>query len=172
MPHRRLGLVLAVLVFAFDQASKHAVIDAAGLGGGAPLALGPWLDFVLVWNPGISYSLFSAQSVAGWLALLGVTIAVAAGLMVWLWRWPHSRAGAAALGCLIGGALGNAFDRAVYGKVADFIHIHFGAFAPFGVFNFADMAIFAGVALLLYDGLFPASAPAPGGGGEAASKLP
>lgn len=172
MPPRRHGLILAVLVFAADQASKHALFNAAGLGGGAPLALGPWLDLVLVWNPGISYSLFSAQSMGGRLALLGFTLAVAAGLIVWLWRWPHSRAAAAALGCLIGGALGNAFDRAVYGKVADFIHIHFGAFAPFGVFNFADMAIFAGVVLLLYDGLFPAAAPAQGGRGSAASKLP
>ncbi len=171
MQPRRTGIALAALVFAADQASKAVMIYGVDLGSTGPLAFGPWLDLVMAWNPGISYSLFSAQSTAGWLALLGFSAAAVVLLCVWLWR-ARSLASAAALGCLIGGALGNACDRAIYGKVADFIHLHIGAFAPFGVFNFADMAIFAGVALLLYDAFFTVSAPAQGSGGGVASKLP
>jgi signal peptidase II len=153
MSPRLCGLAAAVLVFAADQATKLVMIHDAGAAGPAPIELGQWLDFVLVWNPGISYSLFSAQSTAGWLALLGFTAVALVLLCVWLWR-ARTLIGAVALGCLIGGAAGNGFDRAVYGKVVDFIHLHFGAFSPFGVNNIADIAIFAGVALLLYEAFF------------------
>jgi signal peptidase II len=57
---------------------------------------------------------------------------------------------AVALGLLIGGALGNAIDRAVYGAVADFVLLYWIPFFPY-VFNVADSAIVAGVGLLLYD---------------------
>ena len=51
---------------------------------------------------------------------------------------------------IVGGALGNAYDRLTYGFVADFYHFHVGSFSWY-VFNLADVAIVAGVALLLYE---------------------
>lgn len=152
MSLRSFGLGIAACVFFADQAVKHILIDGLDLGSRGPVAFGPWLDIVLAWNPGISYSLFSAQGTAGWLALLGLSLVAVALLLVWLWR-ARTLASAIGLGALAGGALGNACDRAIYGKVADFIHLHLGTFSPFGVFNLADIAIFAGVALLLYDSL-------------------
>jgi signal peptidase II len=59
---------------------------------------------------------------------------------------------AAALGLVIGGALANALDRAIHGAVADFFHLHWGNWSWY-VFNLADVAIVAGVALLLYESL-------------------
>jgi signal peptidase II len=51
---------------------------------------------------------------------------------------------------LIGGALGNALDRALHGAVADFVHLHWGTWSWY-IFNVADIAIVAGVVVLLYD---------------------
>ena len=59
---------------------------------------------------------------------------------------------AAAIGLVIGGALGNILDRLLYGAVADFFHLHWGSWSWY-VFNLADLAIVAGVALLLYESL-------------------
>ena len=166
MKLRLVGLCAGALVFAADQASKTVMMRFfAGADTGA-LDLNSWLAFTLAWNPGVSYSLFAAHSVAGRLALLGFTALAVIALGLWLWR-AQSLASAVALGALIGGALGNALDRARFGAVADFIHFHIGAFSPFGVFNIADMAIFAGVALLLYDTVFPAAQ-----GGGSATKTP
>ena len=148
------GLLAAFIVLALDQASKTWLIHIFRLGEGPPLAVLPFLDLVLAWNPGISYSLFSAQSEAGRFVLLALVVAATLFLLAWLWRAADKLTGLA-LGLVIGGAVGNGCDRFVYGAVADFLHVRFGSFSPWGVFNFADMAIVAGVLLLLYTSLFP-----------------
>ena len=153
MTPRLYGISAALAALAADQASKLAVIRGLRLGERDPLALAPWLDLVMAWNPGISYSLFSTHGPLGWLALLAFTGVAAAALAVWLWRC-KTRIGAVALGMILGAALGNGLDRAQYGRVADFIHLHLGGFSPFGVFNFADVCIFAGVGLLIYEAVF------------------
>ena len=104
------------------------------------------------WNPGISFSLFAQETAAGRWMLLAVTAAVTAVLGVWLWRARTPLTGLG-LGAIIGGALGNGYDRFAYGAVADFLDLHaFGR--HFFVFNVADAAINVGVALLILDGLF------------------
>lgn len=168
MSHRLSGLLVALLVLIADQATKFFMVMSVLSFSGGSVTLTPWLELVLTFNPGISYSLFSAESTAGWLALLGFAAAAVLALGVWLWRMQNF-VGAVALGAIIGGALGNGCDRAIHRKVVDFIHLHIGAFSPFGVFNIADMAIFAGVALLLYGEIF-SGAPAARDG--AASKSP
>ena len=166
-PHL-LGLAAAAVTLAADQASKLTMLRFTGEAGAPPFALGPFVDLTLTWNPGISYSLFPAHDAAGRLVLLGFTALAVAVLGVWLWR-ARSAALALGLGAIMGGALGNACDRIAYGKVADFIHLHIGGFSPFGVNNMADIAIFAGVALLLYDSFFGAASS--GHGGSASLRL-
>ncbi len=85
--------------------------------------------------------------------LLALALAAIVLLFVWLWR-SRSRLSALALGLIIGGALGNAYDRWAYGAVADFFRFHVGDLSWY-VFNLADVAIVAGVALLLLESLFP-----------------
>ena len=82
-------------------------------------------------------------------------------LGLWLWRARAPLIGLG-LGAIIGGALGNGYDRLAYGAVADFLDLHaFGR--HFFVFNLADAAINVGVALLIFDGLFGSGRPsAPG----------
>jgi signal peptidase II len=118
-----------------------------------PVTLTPFLNLVLSWNYGVSYSLFATHDGDARYAMLAVQGAIVVGLIVWL-RRVTNHLGALALGLVIGGALGNMTDRLARGAVADFFHLHttlpVGPLANY-VFNVADVAITAGVALLLYE---------------------
>ncbi len=148
---RALGLILAGLALAADQASKLYVTRgfAAGTLEGGPFL--PFIDLELRANKGISFSLFRQDGALGVALLTAFSLAAVAFLSVWLWR-ARSGLTAAGLGLIIGGALGNAADRVAYGAVVDFLDLHaFGR--HFFVFNVADAAISLGVALLILDGL-------------------
>ncbi|MBV9244784.1 MAG: signal peptidase II [Methylobacteriaceae bacterium] len=147
-----IGLAAAAGTLALDQAVKHWMLFGLGLEGREPLPLTPFLDLRIAWNTGISYSLFSSDGEIGRLALLAVALVAVLLLCIWLVRARKAITGFA-LGLLIGGASGNAYDRFTRGAVADFFHVHLGSFSPWGVFNLADVAIVAGVGLLLYDAL-------------------
>ena len=151
MTPRRLGLTLAAAIFVLDQALKAWILFVFRLPERPPVRVWPLFDLVMVWNRGISYGLFQQEGDLGRYALVVLSIAASIGLGVWLWRAP-SKLVAVALGLLIGGALGNAVDRALYGAVADFVLLYWIPWFPY-VFNLADSAIVAGVGLLLYDSL-------------------
>lgn len=146
---RSLGLLVAVLTLAIDQANKLWLIFGYDIAQRQPIHLTSFFDVVFAKNPGISYSLLSASSPAGRYGLLAVTLIATACLAFWLYR-SRTWITAFALGLIIGGALGNAYDRLVYGFVADFYHFHLGAFSWY-VFNLADVAIVVGVGLLLFE---------------------
>jgi signal peptidase II len=152
---RLVGLGAAALVLALDQASKFWAIDLLGGPEHPGIALTPFLALTLSWNRGIAYTMLRSDGELGRFALVAVALVAVLFLSLWLWR-ARGLAAAAGFGCLIGGALGNASDRLVHGAVADFLYFH----TPFSlgplsnyVFNLADAAIVAGVALLLYDSL-------------------
>ncbi len=152
-PLTRLGLVVAVLSAAVDQASKLWLLYVFDLPARAPVRLTPFLDLVMTWNKGISYGLFQQEGPFGQWVLLAIKVAAVALLMLWLAR-AGSRLTAVSLGLIIGGAVGNAIDRLVHDAVADFILFHITtATVHFNwyVFNLADAAIVAGVAGLLYE---------------------
>jgi signal peptidase II len=113
-----------------------------------PVTLTPFLELIMVWNQGVSYGLLKSN---GQSLLIAMSLMISVVLWVWLSR-SHRPLAAAALGLVIGGALGNALDRYLYGAVADFFHLHWGNLSWY-VFNVADMAIVAGVCLLLYESL-------------------
>ena len=148
----KIGIVIAILVLAIDQVHKWWMLNVVEIGKVGKIVMAPFLDLVLVWNKGISYGLFAQESTAGWAGLLGATCLIIAILTVWLFR-AVKRLVATALGLVIGGAIANVVDRIVHGAVADFFSFHaFGYY--WYVFNLADVAIVAGVALLLYDSVF------------------
>jgi len=162
-PITRFGLAVAALTCMLDQASKLYLVFVVDLAN-HPLRLGPFLDFVLTRNTGISYGLFQTEGPLGQWLLLGFKAIAVVLLWIWLAR-SRSRLTALSLGLIIGGAIGNAIDRLAYGWVADFVFFHVsGANWRFNwyVFNLADVAIFAGVIGLLYESLI----------GERAQKAP
>lgn len=145
------GGLFALAALAIDQGTKLAVLHGVDFGETGKVTLTPFLDIVYAWNTGISYGLF-AQGADGWWLLGGLKIVAAVVFWFWLARVDR-RLEAAALGLLIGGALGNAIDRVAYGAVFDFVSLHaFGYY--WYVFNLSDVAIVAGVGLLLYDSFF------------------
>ncbi len=154
-PQTGCGLAVALVVCAIDQASKLWLLLVYDLAARGTVKILPFVDFVLIWNTGISYGLFQQNGPLGqWLLLALKAVAVA---LLWLWL-AHARAlvTALALGLIVGGAIGNAIDRLAYGAVADFVLLHADS-ASFRfnwyVFNLADAAIVAGVAGLLYESL-------------------
>jgi signal peptidase II len=145
----RIGFVVAVATLVLDQASKLCALFVFDLTVHEPVRLTPYLDLMVVWNRGISYGLFQQETELGRWILIGISIAAAIGLSLWIGRTAGHLL-AASLGLIVGGAVGNAIDRVAYGAVFDFIHVHVGTFSWY-VFNVADAAIVAGVVGLLYD---------------------
>jgi signal peptidase II len=146
--------LVAVLVFAVDQASKVWIVWHLNLAGNLTMdVLPPWLNLRMAWNQGMTFGLFANDAeVTRWLL-----IAIALGVSLWVWLWirrePHSLRTQLSAGLLIGGALGNVVDRVLYGAVADFLNMSCcGIENPFA-FNVADVAIFAGaIGLVLFSG--------------------
>lgn len=153
-PQTRFGFAVATVVCLIDQASKLYLLFVHDLAA-HPIRLGPFFDFVLTRNTGISYGLFQTQGPVGQWVLL----AFKAGAVILLWLWlahAKDRLTALALGLIIGGAFGNAIDRLAYGWVADFVFFHISTDSwrfNWYVFNLADVAIVAGVIGLLYESL-------------------
>jgi signal peptidase II len=144
----RFGLAIAGVTFLADQALKLWLLFIYELGARGRVEVLPFFDLVLVWNRGISYGLFQQEGLAGRLLLLGLSLAACVLIFFWL-RQPAARLQSFALGLVLGGAAGNAVDRAAYGAVADFVLLHARGFEWY-VFNIADAAIVVGVLLILY----------------------
>lgn len=154
-----LGIGVAGLIAVCDQLSKALVLAAfAPPAGGTPLppgglAVWPFFNLVLVWNPGVSFGLLDGLGAAGRWLLSGLSVLIMIVLLFWL-RRVRVRLTALGLGLVLGGALGNLIDRIRFGAVVDFLDFHaFGLHWP--AFNVADAAIVCGVILILADGLRP-----------------
>lgn len=152
-PLAPLVLALAALAFGLDQAHKWWMLHSYDIAARAPVEVTSFFELVMVWNRGVSYGLLTTHVQE---LLIAMTLAIVA--VLWIWACRMERAlGASALALVIGGALANACDRLTRGAVADFFHFHVGSFSWY-VFNVADVAIVAGVALLLYESLVDGAA--------------
>ena len=151
-PLSRFGLAVAAATLIADQATKFLVLQVMNLSPGVAIPVTPFLDLSLTYNRGISYGWLAQDSDLGRNVLIAISLAAAGLFVVWLGR-TGSRLVAVALGLLIGGAIGNAVDRAIHGAVVDFVSLHAFGWRWY-VFNVADSAIVAGVVGLLYDAVF------------------
>lgn len=144
------SLILCGTVLFVDRLHKYLQVDLAGWTGGEVINIAPFFDYVLVWNTGISYGLLGGLGPEMLLLVMGLAMVALA------WWWVKDEAPLTRIGIAlaIGGALSNAIDRVVYGAVADFFHFYVGNFSWY-VFNLADVAISAGVLVLIFDVLRP-----------------
>ena len=149
MANRRFGFLVAGIVFLVDQLVKWIVTGPMGIARvGDQLVLLPIFNLTYTENYGISLGLLSASTAMGRWGLILMTSAIAIAVAWWIGR-EKARADQAALGMVLGGALGNILDRLRFGYVVDFLDLHFGEFRPFYVFNVADAAISIAVVILL-----------------------
>jgi signal peptidase II len=155
------GIGLALVTLALDQVSKFYIFDILRLPETGPIELLPVLELSFVWNHGISLGLFQQGSVVGRWVLVALEIAAVLFILVWMSR-TRSLLTAVALGLIAGGALGNAVDRALFGAVLDFLHLHAGTLRwldfPY-VFNVADAGISLGVVILVLESLLAKAKP-------------
>lgn len=142
---------LAIAVIALDQISKHWV--SAALTYGEPVVFTPFFNFTLLHNPGAAFSFLS--DAGGWQRWFFTVVAavVSVVLVIWLARVSEKRYEALALALILGGAIGNLYDRVVLGYVVDFIVVHYQDYY-WPAFNIADSAITVGAVLLILDMLF------------------
>ncbi len=145
--------IVGVIVVAIDQATKAAVVSSLVLGESRDLALG--FDLTRVTNSGIAFGLLDEGGDALVLVITAVALLVVIGWFAvdagrpWLWL---------GVGLLVGGAIGNLVDRIRLGSVTDFLNPPL-----WPAFNFADVAITIGVAVVVLSAFGPAPEPEPAG---------
>jgi len=130
---------IALVVFALDRVTKSLVQANVPYGTEVP-AIGGLVGITNVHNSGAAFGL--APAFAGFFLVAAVMVAI--GLAVYVARNPGNLPADAVLGLIMGGTLGNGYERIVYGTVTDFVNVHF-----WPVFNVADSAISIGVVALL-----------------------
>ncbi len=144
-------LILSALVLLLDQSSKWAVVFAMDLRNRLAIdVLPPLLNFRMAWNEGINFGLFSNDAEIMRWVLTGLAVVISVGLL-WWGRKFTSWAGSLLIALVVGGALGNALDRVLYGAVADFLNMSCCGIKNPYAFNVADITIFAGaIGLVLF----------------------
>jgi signal peptidase II len=146
----------AALVVAADRLTKWAAL--AWLRPGEPLEVTGFFNLVLVFNRGAAFSFLANQP--GWQTPFFVAVALlASGIVSWmLWRDPARRLLCSGLALILGGALGNLWDRLAYGHVVDFLDFHaMGWHWP--AFNVADSALSVGAAILIAESFLQRETP-------------
>ena len=144
-------LGIAAIVILLDQVAKIAVNKTFHLGDARPVT--SFFNLVLAYNPGAAFSFLGSQN--GWQRYFFTAIAiVAAGFIIYLLRrHAGQRLFCWALALIMGGAIGNALDRVLYGHVIDFLDFHLSGWGHFPAFNLADSAITLGAILFIFDEL-------------------
>ncbi len=141
------GLIGAGVIVALDQLTKYWIVHVVELPRRIQIDLSAIFDLTYVENRGASFGLL-AGGMASRILLSLISTAVATGLMIWLGRLKRP-VPAVGIAFIVGGALGNLYDRIAYGFVVDFLDFS-GLYFPW-VFNIADASINIGVALLILD---------------------
>ena len=145
----KIGLSVGATVVVLDQLTKWLIRDVV-LDTARYIEVTGFFNIVAVWNRGVSFGLFASDSPWTPYLLSALAIAISIVLIVWL-RKAETTFLALALGFVIGGAIGNVFDRFIWGRVYDFLDFHAAGY-HWPAFNVADAAISVGVGLILLDG--------------------
>ena len=140
----------ASITFFVDQLSKMYVVQYLNLKEKLSIdVINPILNFRMAWNRGINFGLFNSGGSAAKIFLVALSLGICGGLLLWV-RNSKDFVQTFSVGLIIGGALGNAADRIIFGAVADFLNMSCCGFRnPFS-FNVADIAIFMGAFTLLF----------------------
>ena len=148
MPRWLRWYVLAAAVLGLDYLSKVVVLHS--FAPGERLAVAPFFDLVLVFNTGAAFSFLATAQ--GWQTFFFAAIAVVASIVIGYLIVRHAGKSlfCSGLALILGGALGNLYDRLVYGKVVDFLDLHAAGW-HWPAFNVADSAITVGAAILIVE---------------------
>jgi len=135
-------IIIVLTAFIFDRATKMYLINLQTSGTEVDFYIFPFLNFYLVWNTGIGFGLVSLDANIFYHILTSIIAVINIILIVFLVKFKNFESYLIAL--ILGGSLGNLFDRIYYYAVPDFIDFHFGNFHWF-IFNVADIFITVGI---------------------------
>ncbi|MEI2768317.1 MAG: signal peptidase II [Nitrosomonas sp.] len=143
-----ISLGIAFFVLALDLVSKYWIESTLQFGEQIPVT--SFFNLVLTYNPGAAFSFLSEQS--GWQRwfLSGIASIAAIVIIFLLNKYQLEKLFCWALSLILGGAIGNLYDRIMLGHVIDFLDFYVGTY-HWPAFNIADSAIFIGTALMIYD---------------------
>ena len=144
-------IIIVLTIFFLDRATKLYLIDLQSNGTDVDFYIFSFLNFLLVWNTGIGFGLASLESSIYYHVLTGIIAIINFVLIYFLLK--AKGFSAYMFGILIGGSLGNLFDRIYYYAVPDFIDLHLGNFHWF-IFNVADIFITIGIIGIVFLELF------------------
>jgi|TARA_B110000305_G_scaffold158649_1_gene175455 signal peptidase II len=146
-----ISLTIVFIVFLSDRVSKYIILKLSQPLGELNISVTSFLNFHLIWNNGIAFGLFSFEQ-DFYYNLFTLLIITITSIVIWL---SYKADGLEKISYLliIGGSLGNIFDRILYSSVPDFIDISINNFHWF-IFNVADIFISIGVVLLIILELF------------------
>jgi signal peptidase II len=139
--------IAAIVAFGIDRLSKVVIVEGLNLASVQKISVWPpYLNFVMAWNKGVNFGFLNSFDARWFLVAISITVSLA--LILWVRNkseWIHCLA----TGAVVGGALGNAYDRIVYGAVADYINVSCCMINNPYSFNVADVLIFGGAAFLV-----------------------
>ena len=144
-------IIIILIAFFLDRVSKIYLINLQSTGTDIDFYIFSFLNFYLVWNTGIGFGLASMETTIYYHALTAFILLINLGLIYFLLK--SKGISSYFLSILIGGSLGNLFDRFYYYAVPDFIDFHIGNFHWF-IFNVADIFITVGIIGLIFLELF------------------
>ena len=135
-------IIIILIIFFFDRLTKLYLINLQASGTDIDFYIFPFLNFYLIWNTGIGFGLASMETNIYYHILTTIIVFVNLGLIYFLLK--SKGIYVYLLATIIGGSLGNLFDRIYYYAVPDFIDLHLGNYHWF-IFNVADIFITAGI---------------------------
>ena len=139
-------IIIILAIFFLDRITKIYLINLQADGTDIDFYIYPFLNFYLVWNTGIGFGLASLETNIYYHILTSVIVIINIGLIFLLIR--SKKVYTYLIALIIGGSLGNLFDRIYYYAVPDFIDLHLGNYHWF-IFNVADIFITVGIIGLL-----------------------
>lgn len=146
-----LNSIIIIFIFSLDRISKIYILKIAEIESSVDIYLTPYLNFYLIWNKGIAFGFFSFnESLIYNLITLVIMLIILIILSMIVKSYGFTKY---SLMIVMGGALGNLFDRIYYSAVPDFIDFHINGYHWF-IFNVADIFVTVGILCLIFDEMF------------------
>jgi signal peptidase II len=145
------NFTIVLSIFLIDRFSKIFILKIAELENKVDIYLTPNLNIYLIWNKGIAFGLLSFNTIFIYNIITLIIISITLVVLAWTVRAKGLKRYSLLL--VLGGSLGNLFDRIYYNAVPDFIDFHINDFHWF-VFNFADIFITIGIICLVFKEIF------------------
>ena len=142
-----IGFVFLVICFALDRFSKIYILNILNNEGQVDFYINQYLNIFLVWNTGIGFGLFSSEDKLFY--NIFTTIIIIINIVILYFALIETKIKSIFLMIILGGSLGNLFDRIYYRAVPDFIDLNYEGYHWF-IFNVADIFITTGIICLIF----------------------